>query len=109
MGEVLAGIEADSLMERLRDYRWTGRPGYAPEAMWRAMLMKYLLRIQHTRELIRRLKSSPVLRYICGFGDVVPHESSFSRFVKRLSEHHESVAEIVVSTTVALQGKDSYH
>lgn len=62
-----------------------GRPGYPPATMFRAFCIKYLLGERYTVVLIERLRSSPRLREICGFGDAVPSDSTFSRFFNRLA------------------------
>ena len=51
----------------------------------------------HTNSLIRLLKEDPELRATCGFGDVLPHRTTFNRFIRRLS-HHADLAEVVMSS-----------
>ena len=94
---VLSAIDDFELMELLRDYRWTGRQGYTPASMWRAVLVKYLLRLRYTRDLLRQLAASRELRELCGFENTVPDESTFSRFFKRLTEHQVLVNKILAS------------
>ena len=88
-------IDASELIERLEQYRWTGRLGYGPESMWRAVLLRYLLNIRYTRDLIAQLNTSYRLRLLCGFKTVVPSESTFSRFLKRLRDHQDLVNRIL--------------
>ena len=94
---VLSEIDDFELMEQLRECRWTGRQGYTPASMWRAVLVKYLLRLRYTRDLLRQLAASRELRELCGFKDTVPDESTFSRFFKRLTEHQGLVNKILTS------------
>ena len=91
IGDILDELHHDELIERLNDYRWTGRPGYAPEVMWRATLARYLLRLRYTRDLITQLNASRLLRRVCGLRETVPHEGTFSRFYARLAEHQDLV------------------
>ena len=91
IGTILDELHCDELIERLNEYRWTGRPGYAPEVMWRATLVRYLLRLRYTRDLIAQLKASRLLRRVCGLREAVPHEGTFSRFYARLAEHQDLV------------------
>ena len=91
IGTILDELRCDELIERLEDYRWTGRPGYAPEVMWRATLVRYLLKLRYTRDLIAQLKASRLLRRVCGLREAVPHEGTFSRFYARLAEHQDLV------------------
>ena len=88
---ILDEIDVSQLVQRLEEYRWTGRQGYSPESMWRAVLLRYLLNLRYTRELIVRLRTSQELRSLCGFGADVPSESTFSRFFRRLVNHQDLV------------------
>ena len=88
---ILDEIDVSDLVQRLEEYRWTGRQGYSPESMWRAVLLRYLLNVRYTRDLILRLRTSPELRSLCGFGESVPSESTFSRFLRRLLDHQDLV------------------
>lgn len=84
-------IDASDLLERLKQYHWTGRIGYSPESMWRAILLRYLLNIRYTRDLIAQLNVSQRYRTLCGFKRAVPSESTFSRFLRRLRDHQDLV------------------
>ena len=84
-------------LARLDYYRWTGRRGYRQQAMWRAVLLKYLLGFRHTRVLIAQLRASRQLRLLCGFRDAVPSESTFSRFIGRLTQHQDLVEQALIS------------
>ena len=84
-------IDASELLERLEQYHWTGRIGYGPESMWRAVLLRYLLNIRYTRDLIAHLNVSQRFRTLCGFKRAIPSESTFSRFLKRLRDHQDLV------------------
>ncbi len=94
---ILDTIDDRDLLAQLGNYRWTGRKGYTPESMWRAVLARYLLRLRYIRDLIAQLEASPALRHVCGFGDVVPSESTFSRFLARLVNHQDLVHQAVAS------------
>ena len=102
---VLDEIDASEILERLAQYRWTGRKGYSPESMWRAMLLRYLLNIRYTRDLIVQLWASEELRSLCGFADNVPSESTFSRFLRRLLAHQDLVDD-VLNQVVDLTGAE---
>ena len=99
---ILNSVDATALLERLRLYRWTGsrwrgRSGYSVEALWRAVLLSYILNIPSTSALIRRLQEEPRLRRICGF-KALPQRSTFSRFFSRVSLHLDLVQ---LATTTA--------
>ena len=99
---ILNSVDATALLERLRLYRWTGsrwrgRSGYSVEALWRAVLLSYILNIPSTSALIRRLQEESRLRRICGF-KALPHRSTFSRSFSRVSLHLDLVQ---LATTTA--------
>ena len=106
IGDILDELHHNELISALNDYRWTGRPGYGPEVMWRATLARYLLRLPYTRDLIDQLKASRLLRRVCGFREAVPHEGTFSRFYARLTQHQDlvdaAIADLADAVTVKL-------
>jgi IS5 family transposase len=81
----------------------TGRPSYPARALWRAKLSKDLLNIPYTVELVERLHGSQEFRDVCGFGDDVPSESTFSRFFKRLEQHQAVLSDCLYRLTEALR------
>ena len=82
----------------------TGRPpSYSIRALWRARLVKDLLNIPYVVELVERLVHDQRLRDICGFGDTVPSDSTFSRFYKRLEAHQPLVEACLNRLTDALR------
>ena len=89
------------LLSTLREYRRNCRPGYPPEPLFRAFAASFLLNLPHTNALIRTLQTDHALRYLCGFGDGLPHRSTFNRFIQRLSRH----ADLVEDVSVGLAGR----
>ena len=79
----------------------TGRPSYPVRALWRAKLSKDLLNIPYAVELVERLHGSQEFREVCGFGDEVPSESTFSRFFKRLEQHQAVLSDCLDRLTDA--------
>ena len=67
---------------------WQGQSPKNRRQIARAFMAKAVYNMDTTRELIDRLKISPVLRRICGWQKAceIPHESSFSRAFKEFSE-----------------------
>ena len=90
--EILRTIDAGALLERLKAYRPTGRPGYPLYAMWCAYVASFVLCLPSTNALIRRLQSDAALRMLCGF-DSLPHRTTFNRFIRRLDDHLDMVDE----------------
>ena len=87
------------LIEKLWAYRKNARPGYPLKSLWRAYTASFLLNLPHTNALIRRLQEDAELRSICGFGDILPHRTTFNRFIQRLSHHADLVEAILVGLT----------
>lgn len=101
--DVLDGPLQD-LLRRLQQYRWTGRKGYPLEALMRAYLCSFLLNLDSTNDLIRRLEDDRELRLLCGLPKL-PHRSTFNRFIKRLDDHHDLVEECLQNLTSQLRGE----
>ena len=104
LAAILDGIDETPLLERLGEYRRTGRHGYPVRAMWRMYLAKFVLKIRYNNQLLERLRGSRKLREVCGFGDDVPSESALSRFVSRLADHQDLVEQCLVNVTGELRG-----
>ncbi len=54
--------------------------------MFRTVCLKYLLAERFMVGLLQRLKASPRLAEICGFGSSRPPEPTFSRFFNKLAD-----------------------
>lgn len=92
---VLNCIDTGPLEEILEAYHPTGRPGYPARPMLRALLAKFVLNIRYSNALLERLRSSPGLRAICGFGDDAPSPPAFSRFTTRLRDHRQMLEQCI--------------
>ena len=103
LAAVFDSLDDVALLERLQQYRWTGRKGYSPKALWRAYVASFHLNLPHTNALIRRLNDDSELRSLCGFGRRLPHRSTFNRFIQRLSYHVDLVEGVSVNLTNQLQ------
>ena len=99
VASILDGINDEELIDTLQRARMNGRPGYPCRSMWRAWLCKYILSIRYNVDLIERLNRSPRFRRICGFDDVVPSESTFSRFFSSLTNYQDLVEDILENIT----------
>ena len=91
LAAVFQSLDAADLLQRLEEYRPTGRPGYPLKALWPAYVASFVLNLPHTNTLIRRLEDEPDFRHLCGFGDALPHRTTFNRFIQRLSHHVDLV------------------
>ena len=95
---ILDAIDASPLLARLWQYRWNARPGYPLASLWRAYVASFILNHRSTNELIRRLHDDRDLRRLCGF-NVIPHRTTFNRFISRLSHHQDLVTECLAGLT----------
>src|SRR5690554_2245860 len=64
-----------------------GPKGYDPESLIYSLIAMQVEKINSIKDLVLKLKENPVLRYCCGFDALgsVPSESTFSRFIDKLS------------------------
>ena len=85
--EVLAVFDTGPLLDAIGPPAPTGRPPFPAAAMVNAYLSKLLLGFRYNLELLERLRASPALRHVLGFGEQVPSESTYSRFATRLIQH----------------------
>ncbi|MDE2938875.1 MAG: transposase [Chloroflexota bacterium] len=92
-----------TILQQLQEYRWTGRPGYPLSALWRAYVASFVLNLPHTNALIRLLEDNVQLRNFCGFGDQLPHRTTFNRFISRLSHHSDLVESCLTRLTCRLK------
>ena len=58
LAAILDDLNDEPILNSLREYRRTGRPGYPIRAMWRAYLVKFLLKIRYNNQLLERLRGS---------------------------------------------------
>jgi transposase len=103
---VLNTVRVESLV---RDTAWMGgRPPCSLKASARAFLVKAVLNIPTTKDLVSRLDVDFALRTLCGFGAKVPSESTFSRHFKTLAD--SAVLDTVHEGLVrAYVGKETVH
>ena len=100
----LDGFNSTPVLQRLQEYRRTGRPGWPLRALWRAYVASFILNTPHTNGMIRRLQEDPELRSLCGFPDgALPSRRTFNRFIARLSHHPNLVETTLVDLTNRLK------
>lgn len=97
-------IDDSKLMTRLWQYRWTGRRGYSPRSLWRAVIAGHYLNIGSTIGLTRRLQEDAALLAVCGLRSV-PSGLTIGRFFQRLTENMELVDACLTSATRELAAR----
>lgn len=77
----------DDLLARLRGPKRRGRPGYAPQLLWRCYVAYYVLGLPSVSDLIRTLRDNPYIAAACGIEtpNDMPSQPTFSRFGARLA------------------------
>ena len=92
-----------ALLARLQAYRPTGRPGYPLRALRRVYLSAFCLNLGNTNCLIRLLEDYPSLRELCGLDGPFPVRRTFNRFIRRLADHADLVADALAGVTEGLK------
>jgi len=86
-------FQAFDMVYEQRDFPAFGRRGYPRSAYLKALIYKQSENIKFISDLVRDLKSRPVLAEMCGFSSgKIPDESSFSRFLS--STNNSEIEEI---------------
>ena len=106
---ILEEVDISELLTRLAEYRRRGGPkGHPQEALWRCYVASFVLNIENTSDLRRRLEDDEGLRQVCGFTDSIPHRTTICRFIRRLGDHLDVVencfAEITTWMALRLPG-----
>jgi len=89
---ILSKIDISKLANKLRKSNESKGPkGYEPTSMIYALIAMQVEKIQTIKDLVLDLKQNPILRYCCGFDILgkVPSESTFSRFLDKLTQTDE--------------------
>lgn len=101
---IFESLEDAELIKALQGRRCRGYQGYMVIALWRSYLISYILNMGSVRELIRNLENNPVLCELSGISPwAIPHESTYSRFVAKLTDHQGLVKGILDKAVGALE------
>ena len=89
---IFDSIDDEQLLSALKGKIHRGCQGYIVKALWHSYLAAYILNIPTVRGLIRALESNHDLCKVVGISPLaIPHESTYSRFVAKVSNHNELV------------------
>ena len=100
---IFANLSDSRLLAQLWQYRANGRPGWPLRPMWRAYVAAFVLNLGSVNDVIRLLGRDRQFRRLCGFGNTLPHRTTFNRFVGRLAKHPELVEQAFASVTEKLR------
>jgi transposase len=111
---ILEQIDVSKLANELRKSdNSRGPKGYEPECLIYSLIAMQVEKINSIKDLVIKLKENPVLRYSCGFDVLgeVPSESTFSRFIDKLSnsEHLEQIFHDLIIKAKELDIIDGEH
>lgn len=108
----------EPLIHALNQDRGKGRNDFPNHAMWRAFLAKFVFQHTTIESLCRELGRNSQLRQLCGFQAhgvkigqnqtklvLAPHAMTFSRFLKRLSQHKDLVYDMFGTLVKELYGR----
>ena len=103
LAAVLDNLSDAPLLARLWLYRANGRPGWPIRPLWRAYVASFVLNLGSTNDLIRLLRRDRQVRRLCGFGNLLPHRTTFNRFITRLAHHPDLVEQSLAGVTGKLK------
>lgn len=89
---ILEQIDISKLTNKIKRPNGSKGPrGYDPESLIYSLIAMQVEKINSIKDLVLKLKENPVLRYSCGFDVLgsVPSESTFSRFIDKLSDSED--------------------
>jgi IS5 family transposase len=94
---IFKALDDQTLLERLQKTRWTGRPGYPIQVMWRTIVASFYLGIVHDTDLIRALHANPLLAATCGIRHRrdIPTKFAYCRFRKKLTAFNDLVGDVL--------------
>ena len=91
--------EVREFIQEIIQRRRCRRPGYSPESMLKACVLKYPLGVPENNNFLDMLCSNPTLAKMCGLEDKTPSDSTFSRFFSPLCER-EIAPELLLQRVV---------
>jgi hypothetical protein len=95
----LSALPDEALMVELEAERGKGRDDYPVRAVWNSLLAGVVFGHESVESLRRELLRNAPLRQMCGFDPLrldgaVPSSSAYSRFLRGLFDHEESIAKM---------------
>ncbi|MCH8026447.1 MAG: transposase, partial [Chloroflexi bacterium] len=105
--KIFEALDDGELIDALEATRWTGRPGYPVRVMWRTLVASFYLGVVHDTDLVRALRSNPLLASACGIDrpEDVPSKFAYCRFRKKLIMFNDLVAKILTACVDHLREK----
>ena len=81
------------------------RAGYLMEPLWRAYMLSFILDMDCTNDLVRKLEENPSFVEACGFdmNRPLPSRWTFNRMINKLAIHPEMIEKLLDKTVSRLK------
>jgi IS5 family transposase len=102
---IFAKLDDETLLEALIGPVRRGPKGHSVKVLWHCLLAKYVMGLSSTDAVIRELNNNPLVAKACGIDSpaAIPHKSTFSRFITRLSKYRTAAKLKDVSRSLVRQ------
>ena len=102
---IINSLVGDEFRHGLYSTKYHVRAGCLMEPLWKAYLLSFILNMDCTNDLIRRLEESPNLVEICGFDmdSPLPSRWTFNRLITTLTNHPELIERLLDKAVCKLQ------
>ncbi|MFC2015023.1 transposase [Chloroflexota bacterium] len=83
------------------------RSGYLMESIWKAYMLSFILDMDSTNDLVRKLEENPSFAEACGFNmdKPLPSRWTFNRMIKKLAQYPEIIEALLDTAVNQLQQK----
>jgi len=104
---VINGLVDNEFRHQLHGTKHQVGAGYLMESLWKAYLLSFILNMDSTNDLLRKLQENPAFADICGFNmDArLPSRWTFDRLISTLTLHPEMIERLLDKAVCQLQQK----
>ena len=102
---VINSLVDNEFRHQLHGTKHQVRAGCSMEPLWRAYLLSFILNMDCTNDLVRRLEENPSIADICGFNmdRPLPSRWTFDRLITTLTLHPEIIERLLDKAVCQLQ------
>ncbi len=104
---VINGLVGNEFRRQLQGTKRRVGAGYLMEALWKAYLLSFILNMDSTNDLLRKLQENPTFADICGFNMDTPLPSrwTFDRFITTMTLQPEMIESLLDKAVCQLKQK----
>ena len=104
---VINGLVDNEFRHQLHGTKHQVGAGYLMEPLWKAYLLSFILNMDSTNDLLRKLQENPAFADICGFNmdTHLPSRWTFDRLITTLTLHPERIERLLNKAVCQLQQK----